>query len=179
MDKIEALDRTVLEIDALTAIFCQDEDFNTYEEGRSGTDNGGAKDFFVTTPDALELAQSYIDDQTSLLDDAKIIPRIDVESFVRTNTCEDFSNGGPAGNNEGLRLRISLPPGYPTLASAEVTILSTPKNFQRSQRDDLSAKLQSRVNELTGSEAMMELIHKCRYALDSIRDNNILDTALR
>jgi len=159
-EKIDALERTILEIDAMLSIFCPDDDDFTDESNQA--DYG--EEFAITTPTALERARSITDhpDETMPLFD---IPRIDLETIVR-------SMSGKKSDKSGcVRLRICLPPGYPSISYAEVTVLSTPKNFPRYHRDDLSTKIARRAKELRGSEAMMEIINECRDALEDWEAN--------
>ena len=67
---------------------------------------------------------------------------------------------------DGIRLRLSLPLGYPSEEAAEVTVLSTPKDFPKSTLDELSSRLSSKTIEMIGNEVMMELINECRDVLD-------------
>lgn len=150
-DNIDALERAILEIDAMVSIFCHD--FSESQEEQQ---------FTVTAPEALERARTFIDDDSNDCHSGAFdIPRIDVEVVVR-----------PASDNlkGGIRLRISLPPGYPSMCGAEVTVLSTPKSFSRSHRDELSNRLQRRAKELIGSEAMMEIINDCTDAIEIMNE---------
>ncbi|KAL9191533.1 hypothetical protein ACHAXT_001239 [Thalassiosira profunda] len=140
----DALERTVLELEAMAAIFGSD---------FADDSEGDGEEFVVTTPDALKSAQSAID-----CGDVCEVPRIEVEVLVRS------ASDGIDGRS---RLRIELPPGYPSLQSAEVTVLSTEKNLPRRLFDALSCKLQLRAKELVGAEAILEIITECRDAMES------------
>ena len=159
--KREALDRVVLEIDALTNIFCQDGTFDEHREAKNFD-----KNFFVTTPESLERSRRFVDQAdwfpSCECKEALDVPRIDVESFIRAQTTDP---GGDAFPTDGVRLRMSLPPGYPTYACAEVTVLSIPKKIPRCQLDELSTRLQSLAKKLIGSEAILEIINECREML--------------
>mmetsp|Transcript_5540 Transcript_5540/g.12623 ORF Transcript_5540/g.12623 Transcript_5540/m.12623 type:complete len:301 (+) Transcript_5540:63-965(+) len=154
-EKFDSLERTVLEIDAMVSIFCHD-----------FTDESQADDeeFVITTPEALECARTSISiDHPPEAFDMKI-PQINVEAFVRSmsENCDD-----------GARLRISLPPGYPSASYAEVTVLSIPKKFPRSQLDELSTKLQCQAKGLLGSEVIMEIINECRDTMEDWEKNKL------
>ncbi len=147
-DLLDALDRMVLEIQAMDAICNADAD-----------ENDGEKGFVVVSHQALEQAQSCLDEA-----DATDVPsQIDIEAFVSTEACE---------SNDGVRLRMSLPIGYPTIHSASVTVLHTPKFVTRGNHDTLSNKLQATANELMGSEAMMSIISECRNILSDWECNS-------
>jgi hypothetical protein len=156
-EKLDALERAVLEIDAMISICC--DDFTDESQP-----DGAGEHFVVITPEALGRARTATDSPPpeALLD----VPRIDVEAVVRS-TCTETSGGA-------TRLRICLPPGYPSTNHAEVTVLSTPKKFPRGHLDQLSKKLQCLSKELLGSEAMMEIINECRDAMESWEEDNKL-----
>lgn len=132
----------VLEIEAMDAI-CNADAAENDEDGQ---------DFVVVSHQALKQAQRCLDRANT--SDAP--SQIDIEAFVRTETCDQNAF------NDGVRLRMSLPRGYPTIHSASVTVLHTPKFVNRTNHDTLSAKLQATANELLGSEAMMSIISECR-----------------
>lgn len=140
---LDALDRMILEIQAMDAI-C-----NADAEDESDGDNKG---FAVTSQKALDQAQRCLE-QAHVSD---VPSQIDIEAFVSTESCDGVAS------NDGVRLRISLPFGYPTIHNASVTVLHTPKFASRSNHDELSSKLQATANELKGSEAMMSIITECR-----------------
>lgn len=147
-DLLDALDRMVLEIQAMDAICNADAD-----------ENDGEKGFVVVSHQALEQAQSCLDEA-----DATDVPsQIDIEAFVSTEACE---------SNDGVRLRMRLPIFYPTIHSASVTVLHTPKFVTRGNHDTLSNKLQATANELMGSEAMMSIISECRNILSDWECNS-------
>ena len=147
----DALDRMVLEIQAMDAI-CNAE----------AEESDGEKGFVVVAQKALEQAQRCLDQA-----DASDAPsQIDIEAFVSAEAyCEEISN-------DGVRLRISLPIGYPTFYSASVTVLHTPKFVTRSNHDELSSKLQATATELKGSEAMMSIITECRNVVSDWECNS-------
>lgn len=144
---LDALDRMVLEIQAMDAICNADAD--------DADENNGHKGFVVVSHQALEQAQSCLDEA-----DASDVPsQIDIEAFVSTEACDENVS------NDGVRLRMSLPIGYPAIHSASVTVLHTPKFVTRGNHDTLSSTLQATANELIGSEAMMSIISECRNIL--------------
>lgn len=146
---LDALDRMVLEIQAMDAI-CNNADADADE-------NDGHKGFVVVSHQALEQAQRCLDEA-----DASDVPsQIDIEAFVSTEA-----------SNDGVRLRMSLPIGYPTIHSAYVTVLHTPKFVTRGNHDTLSNKLQATANELIGSEAMMSIISESRNILSDWECNS-------
>mmetsp|Transcript_5737 Transcript_5737/g.10358 ORF Transcript_5737/g.10358 Transcript_5737/m.10358 type:complete len:298 (+) Transcript_5737:11-904(+) len=151
-EKIDALERTVLEIDAMASIFCND---------FSGESEGCSEEFVITNPDALECARERIDNCPAGEFD---VPHIDAEVLVRSTS---ESSGVDA------RLRMCLPPGYPSSCHAVVTVLCAPKNFPRNKLDELSTKLQCRAKELIGSEAILEIINKCRDEIDHWEQSNL------
>ncbi len=141
-DMLDAIDRMVLEIEAMDAI-CNADYLDESE-------NDGIKDFVVVTHQALEQAGSCVDEATASNAPSHIV----IEAFVRTSESRD--------QNAGVRLRMTLPLGYPTKHCASVTVLQTPKFVNRVRHDVLSTKLQSTANELIGSEAMISIISECR-----------------
>lgn len=155
-EKVEALERLVLELDAMSSIFSND---FTNDEGAG---EGDGEHFVVTTQEALQNARSIIECSPESFD----IPRIDVEAVV---LCSSDSFEG------STRLRMGLPKGYPSMCNAEVTVLSIPKNCTRSQMDDLSSKLQSISKELHGSEAMMEIMNECRDVMQDWEPNKLTE----
>ncbi|KAL3796855.1 hypothetical protein HJC23_008808 [Cyclotella cryptica] len=162
----EALERLVLEIDALTTILCDVNDFSGDDSVH--WDSG----FVVTTPDALALIREYLNSATNgslpKLDARKFdVPSIGVEVFVGTS---DKSTTA-----DGVWLRITLPPGYPNLAPAQVTVLTTPREFPKSLLDDLSVKLTNRALELSGFETIMEVINECRDVLYDWKTSSTLE----
>lgn len=152
-EAFEALERPLLEIDALKGIVCDGYDLTA--DGEESNRN-----FIVTTPDDLARAEAYINNSHSnaSLNETNI-PCIGVETFV---TGSDQST-----MQDGIRLRISLPPGYPSIAAAKVTVVSTPKDFPRSNLDQLSMRLSTRTKDMVGCEVMMEIINECRDAIDT------------
>lgn len=75
------------------------------------------------------------------------IPRITVELTIQV------------GNDAGAitcRLQCGMPPGYPSLKPAVATVVSA-DGSSRKDRDEWSALLSSRAQELVGTEAIMEL----------------------
>ena len=136
---LDALDRVVLEVEAMDAICNAD------------TEENDDKDF-VVSQQALGQAQTCLDEANA--SDAP--SQIDIEAFVRTEACDGNTS------NDGVRLRMSLPLGYPTIHSASVTVVHTPKFVTRSNQDTLSSTLQATANDLIGSEAMMSIISECR-----------------
>ena len=155
-EKVESLERLVLELDAMSSIFSND---FTNDEGAG---EGDGEHFVVTTQEALQNARSIIECSPESFD----IPRIDVEAVV---LCSSDSFEG------STRLRMGLPKGYPSMCNAEVTVLSIPKNCTRSQMDDLSSKLQSISKELHGSEAMMEIMNECRDVMQDWESNKLTE----
>ncbi len=150
-DLLDALDRMVLEIQAMDAICNADAD-----------ENDGHKGFVVVSHQALEQAQSCLDEA----DMSDVPSQIDIEAFVSTEACDENAS------NDGVRLRMNLPIGYPTIHSASVTVLHTPKFVTRGNHDSLSNKLQATANELIGSEAMMSIISECRNILSDWECNS-------
>ena len=149
-EAIDNLERLILEIDAMSSIIC-----GTF----TGTDGVEHSDFFVTTKESLLRAREYVTDETREYSSEEIVINlspISVETFLHS---DDQSVA------DGVRLRISLYPGYPAHIPAEVTVLSTPKDFPKSNLDALSTRLTNRANELIGCEAMMDVINECRNLL--------------
>jgi hypothetical protein len=151
-DASDALERLVLEVDALTSIIC---DNNFTSDDSSQHDNK----FIITTPESLVQAREYIEStggQSPNLRNTNV-PSIGIEALVCSN--DEYTT-------DGIRLRICLPPGYPSHVSAEVTVLSTPKDFPKNCLDKLSSKVSNRTKEMIGGEVMMEVINECRDALE-------------
>ena len=67
----DALERALLELDAMACIFCND----FADEGES------FEEFIITTQDALERARAYVD---SPVDEILDIPQIDAEVLIHT-----------------------------------------------------------------------------------------------
>ena len=65
-EKVDALERTVMELDAMASIFCND-----FIDANQNSSN---EEFVVTTPDALDCARKLIECPPS---DTFDIPRID------------------------------------------------------------------------------------------------------
>ncbi len=160
-DLLDALDRMVLEIQAMDAICNAD-------AGADADENDVHKGFVVVSHQALEQAQSCLDEANA----SDVPSQIDVEAFVSTEACDENTS-----NNDGVRLRMSLPKGYPTIHRASVTVLHTPKFVTRGNHDTLSSQLQATANELIGSEAMMSIISECRNILSDLECNSSDDAA--
>lgn len=164
-DALEALERLVFEIDAIASIICDDFDIISNDDALQH------RDFIVTTPDSLSQAREQLKDiangsssNVNLID----MKRIVVEIYVSS------SNHSTA---DRVRLRISLPPGYPSHVAAEVTVLLSPKNVSKSCLDDLSVRLSNKTKEMIGCEVMMEVINECRDALDAWQANRAILSA--
>lgn len=146
----DALERTVLEIDAMSCIFCND-----FTEGETD-----GEEFNIITKEPLERVRSIIDSDDPI-PELSNIPQIDVEVFIK---CTSDRHTGC------IQLRISLHPGYPSVRHAEVSVLSTPKLISNKDQDQLSNVLKSQAVSLLGSEAMMEIVNLCREEIDNWED---------
>lgn len=163
-EKLEAMELIVFEIDAISSILCCDDDGYNQCCGSKHT-----SEFVVRTPDALQRMRLYLEEESNAAsnkgrDEECDISQIDAKAFVKIR---DETTNSAVATSEGIQLRISLPPGYPTHASTQITILSTPKKIQniKLHRDELSLRLQRKAEELLGMEAIMELVNECRDGL--------------
>ncbi|KAL7516793.1 hypothetical protein ACHAWX_001770 [Stephanocyclus meneghinianus] len=166
-EAFDALERLVLEIDALASILCDASDTTDHDSVDSHNN------FVVTTAEALVRVRKYINSDKhasfpELVARQFDVPCIGVEVFVYTSDKPTTA--------DRVRLRITLPPGYPNLAPAEVAVLTAPKDFPKRLLDDLSLKLTNRTKELIGFEIMMEVINECRDALDDWKSARSLDS---
>jgi len=65
-----------------------------------------------------------------------------------------------------LRLRFTLPPGYPEHSAAEVYVESTTTGLNKSVLDDVSIQLRSKAQECLGHECLMDLVHELQDLVD-------------
>lgn len=128
LQSVEALERAAQELEALESIYGYEPD-----------------GFTVHSDAALELARAAVDGGEAGAGWAP--PALELELRLELDV-----EGQPA---VVARLRLSLPPGYPTAASARVSV--SIEGLRRRVQDDLTAAVQTKADALLGEEAVMEL----------------------
>eukprot|EP01043_Picozoa_sp_COSAG02_P014817 COSAG02_NODE_617_length_19476_cov_158.404913_10_plen_428_part_00 len=130
---VEALERTVDEVDALEAIF-------GYEEGG------------FTIHSAAELAAARCTVEAGAApDDDWEPPQLDLELRVEI----EAADGGAA---QAARLRCSLPGGYPDSSCAVVSVAM--EGVRRATQDALTEQLGQAAAAMLGEEAVMALVQQ-------------------
>ena len=151
---LESLGRAVEELEALDAIY--------------GFEPEG---FVVHNHAELVIAQAVLDSAaaagqpstscTTSAGDSWQAPWLDIELRIDVEP----ATGKPAASSTA-RLRCGLPPGYPAEAAAKVSV--GVDGLTRANQDQLTRMLQAKANELTGEEAVMELVQELQDTLPSI-----------
>lgn len=136
-EALEALERAVQEIEALEAIF--------------GYDEGG---FTVHSESALAAALSVVEAGAGELAKGWAAPQLDIELKLQLDEVEPIDGAEPPT----ARLRCSLPPGYPALCCATVSV--SIEGLSRSAADSVTAALTEKAATLVGEEAVMELVQE-------------------
>jgi hypothetical protein len=142
---LESLGRAVEEVEALESIY--------------GYDEGG---FEVVSEAALALARAAVDGGATAEDWQA--PRLDIELQLQVEPDEEAAAvpGGRCEAGSTVRLRCGLPPGYPSAASAVVSV--SVEGLTRSSQDQLTQRLQAKADELAGEEAVVELVQELQEA---------------
>lgn len=128
-----SLERAVQELEALESIY--------------GYEPGG---FTVHSVTELALARSVVGvgQETGAEGAEWSPPQLELEICVNLGSGEE--NGAVA------RLRCTMPPGYPTTASVQVSV--SVDGFRRAQQDKLTLMLQQKADELLGDESVVDLV---------------------
>jgi hypothetical protein len=152
--RLESLGRAVEELQALDAIY------------------GFEPEGFVVHSDAeLVIAQAQLDSGATSADvDSWQAPRLDIELRIEVEPPTSTSAAGSTA-----RLRCGLPPGYPAEAAAKVSV--GVDGLTRANQDQLTRTLQAKADELTGEEAVMELVQELQDALPLILSDELATAA--
>lgn len=134
----EALGRAVEEIGALEAIF-------GYEEGG----------FVVHSGQELAVARSTVEGDAEELPEEWRAPELEIELQLKLELEE---NDGVDDDRPTARLRCAMPPGYPAICSASVSV--SIEGLRRGAADVLTARLSEKASSLLGDEAIMELVQE-------------------
>ena len=145
-DRVEALERTLLEISALSAIY----------GGANGDEPSDSVGLTVESERELDDARHSIEEGTVDWD----IPSINISISVRMEGTEQHSKARTA------RMQCRLPPGYP-LVAMNVWVLAA-DGLNRSEREGLSSRLNGRAKELIGNESIMEIIQELQDAIHKL-----------
>ena len=152
-ESIEALERTINELQALTMIY---NEFNDVDNHQYNGDAGSlSTNFKILTENEYELAKELIEQEVC---EFGIIPDLRVE--INLNFTHEST-----GDVYVMKLQVTLPKGYPKSASAIVSIVSIDNlKSNRSQRDELANFLNEKAKELAESdaEALMELVQSAQ-----------------
>lgn len=151
LHELEALERTVQEIEALEAIYGGYEK----EAEAAATKTEG---FIVHSDAQLVNARSALEKKSDLGNFE--IPQLDVE--VRLLIRLDDMEADDHGTDDTIifvSLRCRFPPGYPNQAAL---VSATVDGMRRAAREELSACLVTKAQELVGEEAVMELVEETR-----------------
>lgn len=73
--------------------------------------------------------------------------------------------------NDALKLRCSLPPGYPVMAAVRVSV----EGMTRKDQDTLTRQIQETANELVGQEAILQLVHELQEMAGTIESASITE----
>lgn len=74
-------------------------------------------------------------------------------------------------NEDGLTLQCTLPPGYPIMSPAKVSVQG---GRIRKEQDYLMRKLQANANELVGQEAILLLAHELVSLVDEMESRSTI-----
>jgi hypothetical protein len=87
-----------------------------------------------------------------------VVPSLDIELQVSVNATVN------------IRLRCVLPPGYPELCPATVSAVTMldPGILRRGQQTELRERLTEKLNDLVGSEAIMELVQELQDTITEL-----------
>ena len=147
-EQAEAMERAVQEVEALGSIY--------------GYDEGG---FTVHSRAALQAALACLEDGAAL----QAVP-LDIELQVKLELEMGSDDNGPTA-----RLRCCLPPGYPALSCATVSVAV--EGLRRAACDELSAGLAEKAQALLGEEACMELVQELQELAPEVIVRERLATA--
>ena len=139
---MEALERTVQEVEALEAIF--------------GFEEGG---FTVHSSAQLAAAQAAVDEAGAAPEAGWAAPRLEIELRVEI----DLDDGGVA---VVARLRCGLPAGYPETSCASVSV--SIDGVRRATQDELTGSLTEKAAALLGDEAVMELVQELQETAPAV-----------
>jgi hypothetical protein len=150
-ESIDALERSIEEIQTLSLIYSYEEDTKPHEQETAITR------FFILSEDEFNLAQRLLEllDSTTTRDKSDI-PTLSVEIVTKFQSDE---------LRRDSRMHITLPPGYPD-RPAVVSIVSV-AGLTKSQREDFSSSINNKSTSLAGTEALMELI---QYWQENVED---------
>ena len=146
----ESLERALNEIDALEAIYGSIT--GDYEEGSQ---------FLVISKSELAMARDALEN-----DQCEKVPHLDIEvqTIVRRESGEGLV----------LRLRCSLPPGYPQVAT---TVVASIDGLKRSSREELSQHLNRKAEAIVGMEAVMDLVEEFKFVAPTYLEEKTADDA--
>lgn len=150
MDWLDCLERVIVEIDALDAIYGSDESVSLTSEGSR---------FVVVSLAELEHARSLVEKHHNIPLDLESIPELEIEIQLRNVIFDDTKQA-----NMALRCRFSQ--GYPEQpASVSVSV----DGLNRSTREELSARLCQKAEDFAGQEAIMQLMEEFKeLAVESL-----------
>ncbi|KAL3941630.1 MAG: hypothetical protein SGBAC_004044 [Bacillariaceae sp.] len=134
-EEIEALERSVNEIDALSAIYGESSDSGEIDEGESDSC------FSILSRQELYVARSILSGEQA------DVPTMEVQ-ISTTVEVDD-------GRNETITLKCRIPPGYP---DHPVVPTASSKGMPWSIRDELSSQLAEVAESMAGSESIMGLV---------------------
>jgi hypothetical protein len=193
----EALEQTLQEIDALSAIYSSSEEYTTTTLG-FGNDEPTAPEnttsssatcihFSVLSLDEYAYAKGLLLDSatrsSNLQDGQQVkIPTLVVQVLWKSS---QEANGGhlfqqqqqqqQQHQQQEATVHFEIPPGYPATMSCfpHVSVVSI-TNWNRKQREELGNAMNEKARELSGSEALMELIHFFQDSMASCCSSNIM-----
>lgn len=160
---VEALERTLQEIEALSAIYNQHAFHQEQKASSSIT-------FSVLTVEEYAKAQflldAYPDNPTTPSDLQVNIPTLRVQINIKLQQQDDKYEYSDA------EIHIDLPPGYPCATAANVSVAYI-TNLTKNQREEICNSMNQKACDLTGSEAIMALIHFFQDSMTSCCVSNI------
>eukprot|EP01043_Picozoa_sp_COSAG02_P024664 COSAG02_NODE_1355_length_13099_cov_10.562923_9_plen_302_part_00 len=141
-----SLERALQELEALESIY--------------GYEPGG---FIVHSTAELAMARSMVHPGVTQPNADVVdwtLPQLELEIRV------ELDSGGE-GNDASARLRCAMPPGYPTTASLQVSVVVD--DLRRAQQNELTAMLQAKADELLGEESVVDLVQALEELYCSMR----------
>lgn len=166
----DALERTIHEIEALSIIFNDESDNKTSSfTVLSKNEYNQAQILVIDVPSA----PSASNDGVTTLN----IPTLCVEIVQHITVTDSLPRNEEI--RQQIKIQFTLFPGYPSKVSAFVSDVSIGNLASRTQRDTLAKRLNEKAAEITGCEALIELIQEGKDAGVDFMMSSIAETSDR